>query len=215
MKLLWLFLLAGHLGLAQTPENTPTPGEYEGVSGNPFLLKDWSEGIIRFSSGKVTDKFKLKFNVAQNRLVLQFQGSSFAAESKITEFIIYSRNKKDSFLFRKGFPDADRGNKETFYRVLEEGPVTLLMLPAKDILQEKDMLATKPSRHFQDVELFYILKEGKMYKIDNEVALVSEILSDRREQLKKYISDQQLRMRSGEDFLKVVRKYNELQKSLG
>jgi hypothetical protein len=211
MKIL-LFLLLFSLNLfAQTNEDQKAnSGEYVGVSGNQLFLKDWSDGVIRFSSGKVTDKFKLKFNIAQNRLLLQFNGSTFAAESRINEFLMYTKNKKDSFVFRKGFPDTDRGNAETFYQVLEKGKVTLLRLATKDIIEEKEILASKVSRHYRDVEEFYLFRDGVMNKINKETAPVQDILTDRREELKTFISEQQLKMRSPEDLAKVVKKYNEL-----
>ena len=211
MKMLWLFLLSGMNVFAQTLENIKgSPGEYEGIAGNPYLLKDWSDGIIRFSSGKVTDKFKLKFNAAQNRLLLQFNGSAFAAESKIDEFVIYTKNKKDSLVFKKGFPVSDRGNAETFYQVHESGPATLVQLYAKDIIQEKEILDSKTSRRYQDVEEYYLAKDGIMYKLNRENASIADILSDRRDELKSFISQQQLKMRSAEDYAKVVKKYNDL-----
>lgn len=208
-----LFFLIGYYGFAQTGETANAGSEkYESIAGSPYFMRDWADGVIRFSSGKVTDKFKLKFNVVQNRLMLQFKGSTFAAESKITEFVMYSRNKSDSFVFRKGFPDSDRGNRETYYRVLEEGRVTLIELTAKDILEEKEILSTKPSRHFRNVEQFYVFRDGTMNRIDKEKNPVENILSDKQPELKAYIAEQQLKMRSAEDLIKVVRKYNELGK---
>lgn len=211
MKILCWLLLLGYHGFAQSFEGSKSgTGEYEGISGSPYFMKDWAEGIIRFSSGKATDKFKLKFNTAQNRLLLQFNGSTFAAESKVSEFVLYTRNKKDSFVFRKGFPATDRGNAETYYRVLETGHVSLLQLSAKDIVEEKEVVATKTSRRYQDVDLFYILRDGIMYKVDKETAPLQDILVDRRDELKNYISENQLKMRSAEDLSKVVKKYNEI-----
>ena len=216
MKLLWLLLLTSYSAFAQTfPQTNETvkakSSDYLGVAGNQYFLKDWSDGVIRFTSGKVTDKFKLKFDAAQNRLLLQFNGSTFAAESKINEFVMYSKNKKDSFVFRKGFPVTDRGNDETFYQVLEKGKVTLLRLNAKDIIEEKEILEAKVSRHYTDFEQFYVFRDGIMHKIDKETMPLPEILVDRRDELKNYISEQQLKMRSAEDLVKVVKKYNDLQ----
>ncbi|MBC7828785.1 MAG: hypothetical protein H7122_13630 [Chitinophagaceae bacterium] len=211
MKILWLLLLLGYHGFTQTGEESKTnAGDYEGISGNPYFLKDWSEGTIRFSSGKVTDKFKLKFNVAQNRLLLQFSGSTFAAESKVSEFVMYTRNKKDSFVFRKGFPGTDRGNPDTYYQILETGQVSLLRLAIKDVVAEKEILASKLSRHYFDVDQYYLLQNGAMRKIDKDTTPLQDILADRREELKTYISEQQLKMRTAEDLTKVVKKYNEL-----
>ena len=212
MKILWLLILVSYHGFTQTDEGSKqNPTEYEGVAGNPYFLREWSEGVIRFSSGKVTDKFKLKFNSAQNRLLLQFNNSTFAAESKINEFVMYSKNKKDSFVFRKGFPDTDRGNEETFYQVLEKGKVTLIRLATKDVIEEKEVLAAKVSRHYQDVDQFYVLHDGMMHRIGKEPTQLQTILTDRQEEIKNYISEQQLKMRSPDDYVKVVRKYNELQ----
>lgn len=213
MKILWLLLLTAYTGLAQTTEGSkPASGEYEGISGNPYFMKEWSDGVIRFSSGTVTDKFKIKFNAAQNRLLLQFSGSTFAAESKITEFVMYTKNKKDSFVFRKGFPETERGNIETFYQVLEKGQVILIRLATKVIVQEKEMLASKLSRHYQDEEEFYLFHEGTMHKINRETNPLQNILIDHRDELVTYIAQQQLKMRSADDLVKVVKKYNQLKK---
>ena len=211
MKLLCLLLLVGFGTFAQTFEpSKASSGEYKGVAGNQYFIKDWSDGVIRFTSGKVTDKFKLKFDAAGNRLLLQFNGSTFAAESKINEFVMYTKNKKDSFVFRKGFPATDRGNEETFYQVLEKGKVTLLRLATKDIVEEKEILEAKVSRRYTDVEQFYVLRDGIMHKIDKDTSPLQDILIDRRDEMKNYISEQQLKMRSADDLVKVVKKYNDL-----
>lgn len=213
MKIVWFLLFLVSQAQAQTNDaGKLNTGEYEGVAGNPFFIKDWSDGIVRFSSGKESNKFKLKFNAAQNRLLLQFNGSTFAAESQVKEFVLFTKNKKDSFLFRKGFPVYDRGNSETFYQVLESGKATLLHLAAKDIVEEKEILASKVSRSYTDINLFFIFRDGVLIKIDKESATLPEILSDRGEELKTFIAEQQLKMRTTEDFIKVVRKYNELQR---
>ena len=210
MKLLWLILLFSVGAVAQTDEEKLEAGEYAGVSGNPYFIKDWSDGVIRFTSGKVTDKFKLKFNAAQNRLIMQFNGAAFAAESRIQEFVMYTKNKKDSFLFKKGFPKTERDDNETFYLMLERGAATLLRLATKDIVQEKELIDAKVSRHYQDVDLFFLLRDGVMHKVDTDNNPVQNILSDRRDELKNFIKEQQLKMRTQEDMVKVVRKYNSL-----
>lgn len=207
MKLLWLFFLLP-VGVLAQDDAKPVSGEYAGISGNPFFIKDWSDGVIRFTSGKVTDKFKMKFNPVQNRLLLQFNGNSFATETRIQEFVMYTKNKKDSFLFRKGYPKTERGDEETFYQVLETGSATLLRLATKDIVEEKELIDAKVSRHYQDVDIFYLLREGVMHKIDKDLNPVQNILADKKEELKNYITEQQLKMRTTDDLVKVVRKYN-------
>ena len=212
MKVFCLLLLVSLQGLGQSTEiPRSSSGEYEGVVGNPYFIKDWSDGVVRFLSGKTSDKFKLKFNSAQNRLLLQFNGSTFGGESNVKEFVMFTKGKKDSFLFRKGFPNSDRGNADTYYQVLADGHATLLKLITKDIAQEKEVLASKVSRQYIDVELLYLLHGGTIHAIDKDkIPAVQDLLTDRREELKNYISDQQLKLRSADDLVKLVKKYNEL-----
>ena len=73
------------------------------------------------------------------------------------------------------------------------------------------MLASKVSRQYVDVELFYLVHGGKIHTIDKDkIPAVQDHLTDRQEELKTYISDQQLKLRSPDDLVKLIRKYNEL-----
>src|SRR5262245_42784000 len=102
-QILWCLLLLAQSIFGQDDSD---------ISGNPYLFKDWSNGTVRFSSGREMKQFKLKFDAFRNQLLLQFEGSTFAAESKVQEFVLLQ--KKDSLVFRKGFPP----NENTFYQVL-------------------------------------------------------------------------------------------------
>ena len=97
----WCLLLLCQCALGQT-----TKDDDNTVSGNPYLFKEWCDGVVRFSSGRTLNQFKLKFDCLKNALLLQFNGSAFAAESKVQEFVMYPK-KKDSLLCLKsgpGFP---------------------------------------------------------------------------------------------------------------
>ena len=69
----------------------------------------------------------------------------------------------------------------------------------------------KVSRQYIDVELLYLVHGGTIHAIDKDkMPAVQDLLTDRREELKNYISDQQLKLRSADDLVKLVKKYNEL-----
>ena len=185
---------------------------FSDVAGNPYLFRDWSEGLVRFSSGRVINKFKLKFDCAQNKLMLQFEGSTFAAESKISEFVILQKNgkKTDSLHFKKGFPNYGKATEETFYQVLVEGPVTLLHLFNKNILEEKQITATSPTRRYQDEEKLFLLRDKQLYEIGREKNSLPSLLADKSDEIKRFIDENDLKMKSPADVTQVVRKYNEL-----
>ena len=205
----WIcLLLFSQQVYAQVDPKGSTPET--GVAGNPFFLKDWSDGVIRFSSGMTSNKFKLKFNCAQNRLLLQFNGTVFGAESKVSEFVIFPKNKKDSFLFRKGYPEIGLANAETYYEVLVQGKATLLQLHRKNIIEERQVLDSKASRFYEAAEELFVFMNGTMHKIEDRQDAIATIFSDKSTEVTSWITDQKLKLRSPSDYVQVVKWYNSL-----
>lgn len=209
----WCLLLLCQSTLGQTINNQSGTAN-ENVSGNPYLFKDWCNGTVRFTSGRVMNQFKLKFDVYKNQLLLQFNGSAFAAESKIEEFVMYpARSKsKDSLVFRKGFPPTDKTSEQTFYQVLYKDKVQLLRLFFRNIIEEKRLVVTSGSldRHLEEGEYYYLLYNNSLILLPADRAELVAKFPDNQEQLTDFIAKQQLKMRNPEDFVSVVKKYNEL-----
>lgn len=216
MKVLATVIMILGLGSAsaQTTENTGTssdPPIYNDVSGSPYIVRDWSEGVIRFSSGRVTDQFKIKFDCITNRLMLLFKGSSFASESKVKEFTLYIKSAgRDSMVFRKGFPATKKANEETFYQVLAEGKTTLLCLHIKQITEEQQIASKVIYRRIRDEQEYYLLKNGTMTVLPSEKSLIIEMLNDQSEKIQQFISEQQIRFRNAEDYKKLIIYYNSI-----
>ena len=210
--LLALFLFCAFDSSAQDELNTDKD-PYAGVKGHPFLLDEWMKGTIKFNSGRVLDQFKLKFDIARNVLLLQFQGSAFAAEAKVVSFTIYTKGKKsaDSLVFRRGFPAFENNNAEVFYHVLCDGPTKLLKYPKKVISEEKKLVSAT-NRSFEQQDSFYLLKDGAMIKILPDKTSLLASLSDKSDELKKFVAEKDLKLRGEEDYLLVVNRYNELKK---
>jgi hypothetical protein len=215
----WLLTAGMILYLVQANAQTPPVDEqsdkatnFSDVAGSPYLFRDWSDGLVRFSSGRLMKQFKLKFDCAQNRLMLQYNGSTFGAESKISEFVIFQRNgkKTDSLLFRKGFPKYGRATEETFYQVLTDGPVMLLHLFSKNILEEKQFGATSLNRRYQDEDKLFLLRDNQMVEISRDRNALIELLADQSAALKSFIESNDLKMKSTSDIAKVIQKYNQL-----
>ena len=214
MKHIWwclLLICAQTYGQNGLEDAAALKDERSGAYGNPYLLKEWSDGVIRFTSGRVVNQFKLKFDCVKNQLLLQFDGSTFAAESKVKEFTLYKGGKKkDSLLFRKGYPAVQNCTVETYYQVLFEGKIALLKLYVKNIIESKQAIPATTTRRLEDVETFYLLKEGTMILLPQDKNDLPKSFPDKSDLLSKFIAEQQLRMRTSEDFIQVAKKYNEL-----
>ena len=147
-----------------------------------------------------------------NRLLLQFNGSSFATESNVKEFTIYMGKApaRDSMVFRKGFPAVDKGNEETYFQVLAEGKAMLLCLHMKHIAEEQQIASKVVYRRITDQEIYYLLKDGKMTELPNDKLLIVEKFPEHTALMQKYINEHQLKFRNAPDFTKLILYYNTL-----
>jgi hypothetical protein len=211
------FILWGLLLLLSCPTFSQTSGDdvvtdISGASGNPFLLKDWSDGVVVFSSGRVVKQFKLRFDCVRNRLMLQFEGTSFAAESQVKAFTIYTKSgkNKDSLCFRKGFPAVDGQTEETFYQVLLDKKATLLCLFSKTVLVDKQVVQQGNNRRLEDKESYYLLQDGKMTLLPKNKNELAELLPAHADTMKQFVGQQSFRMDKPEDYVKIIGRYNEL-----
>jgi hypothetical protein len=203
----WCLLLLCQCALGQTSKEE----ELNTITGNPYLFKEWNEGVVRFTSGRTMNQFKLKFDCLKNSLLLQFQGNAFATESKVQEFVMYPK-KKDSLLFRRGFPATDRTTDQTYFHVLVQGKASLLRLIARNIVEEKQLVSVngRVDRRLEEIEQYYMLQNGKMTLLPAGTRDLPEVFADKKEAIAQFIATKQLKMHNPEDFVAVVTKYNEL-----
>ena len=202
----WCLLLLCQCALGQTTKED----DQNTISGNPYLFKDWCDGVVRFTSGRTLNQFKLKFDCFKNVLLLEFNGSAFAAESKVQEFVMYPK-KKDSLLFRRGFPATEKTSDNTYFQVLVQDKATLLRLIARNIIEEKQVVSNgRVNRRLEEVEFYYLLQNGAMTLLPADRTELPEKFGDKKEPIATFIAAQQLRMHTPEDFVLVVKKYNEL-----
>jgi len=201
-------LLLCQCALGQTSKEDE---DLKSITGNPYLFKDWCDGVVRFSSGRTMTDFKLKFDCLKNVLLLQFNGSAFAAQSKVQEFVLYPKNK-DSLLFRRGFPATDKTSDNTYFQVLLQGKASLLRLVARNIIEEKQMVTVNGSvsRRMEDAEYYYLLQNGALTLLPVNRTDLPATFADKKEPMAEFIASHQLKMHSPEDYVQVVKKYNEL-----
>lgn len=210
--LLGCLLLLAQPGWTQTAEPAVGEDKISTASGNPYLFKDWMDGVVYFKSGRVVKQFKLKFDCARNRLMMQFEGNAFAAESQVKEFVIYTSTKKnkDSVLFRKGYPAIDNNTADTYYQVLLNGKAVLLQLHIKVLIEEKQLVSSNNMNRLEDDEAFFVCLNGEMILLPRNKDQILEKLPVKSDQLKEFVAQQTLRMDKADDFLKIIAKYNEL-----
>ncbi|MBO9203547.1 MULTISPECIES: hypothetical protein [Niastella] len=202
----WCLLLLCQCALGQATKED----DLNSITGNPYLFKEWCDGVVRFTSGRTVTQFKLKFDCLKNVLILEFNGSAFAAESKVQEFVMYPK-KKDSLIFRRGFPATEKTSENTYFQIQVQGKATLLRLPARNIIEEKQIVSNgRVNRRMEEADYYYLLQNGTMTLLPDERNELPAKFGDKKEPIAAFITAQQLKMHTPEDYALVVKKYNEL-----
>lgn len=211
-QILWCLLFVSGSCFSQTKEPNKPGSEYDGVAGSPYLLKDWVNGTVYYKNGRVVTQFKLRFDCPRNYLQMEFKGQTFSPQTaSITSFVLYPKNSRDSMIFRKGYPPSGTYNAETFYQVLTTGKAVLLYVLAKIIVESKDILPSSTKRFFEDEDEFFLFSNGAITKlIKNDREKLAAQFPAQQASLLKFMNDEELKMRSAEDFMKFTAKYNEL-----
>lgn len=209
--LLLSLLLASLFLYAQEDNNSvlSTQPVYHDVSGSPYYVHDWSAGLITFSSGRKTTEFRIRFDCVQNLVLLEFKGTSFAAQSKISSFELWpvQKRKVDTLRFQRGFPPQDRRNEETFYRVIISGKVSLLELPAKKILEEPQLASKLVYRRIQDDPQYFIGFEGQLYPVSEAESLIARVYPGQEQQVLDYIKANHVNLQEKEGWESVIRHF--------
>lgn len=208
-------ILFMHTTKAQTTEATEqgdAQPSFHDVSGSAYLIRDWTAGVIKFSSGRTTNQFKLKFDCIANRVLLQFNGSSYATESKIREFVIYPKgfSSQDSMVFRKSFPAIDMANEETYYQVLLDDSAVLLKLHLKLVSEERQLVSKIVYRRIRDDLKYFLLLNGKMAELPADKSAIPNLFGDKASLIKEFIETKQLKFRSQQDFIDLLKFFNSL-----
>ncbi|MBY0535236.1 MAG: hypothetical protein K2P88_05235 [Chitinophagaceae bacterium] len=212
MKYQWIFavlLVVGSSVSAQTTERTGVNSDepvVQEMQGTSMLLRDWSEGVVRFSSGRITNQFKIKFDCIANKLLLQFNGNSFSTESKVSTFTLYpnSKDKSDSMFFKKNFPATDIANEETFYQVIYANKIMLVKLWAKHIVDEPQIASKVIYRRLTDEPKVYLFYQQKMILLPEPFKEFAWNLPFKNDEIMNYATKEKLKWDKNADYLKLA-----------
>lgn len=133
-----------------------------------FLKQEWTNGIVKFKSGRADMQVPLLFDVFDNTLYYLQDSVVMEFVDSVSEvmFITYFNKDTVHMLYRRFYPAIQSNTRATFYRVLVEAGIQLLKCNAKSILLFKD--PEKPEQHREDPPdhlYFASLPDGKIVQI--------------------------------------------------
>ena len=185
--------------------------KYENVDGTPYVVDRFIKGSVIFANNKMAKDINLKFDEVANLLVFKNdKDQEFAFVSEVKEFKMPYTDNNIPYpgLFRNGFPSSKETTDKSFFEVLNDGKVKLLRHTSKKHLLEIE--AIKRNKIIEKKDRYFVLKDGVLIQIEKGNKPVMDIMSDKSDLVKKYISENSLNLKNDPDLMDVFDYYNKL-----
>ena len=190
------------------------PTDQSDIPGSPFINKEWKRCIIKINDGRYFEDVLIKLNILNQTVHYR---SWAGAEMEVSNGIITEVQMIDTTgngeittrLFWNGFKPIGNNDENTFYEALDTGKADLLLCRKVKITEVKVVgLATQ--KEYQSSQEYYISIGNDLVKCKKSSSFFVELFADKKDLVKKYIDENNLKFKSEKDLVRIVRFYNSL-----
>lgn len=186
--------------------------EYKQVKGSPFLFEDWMQGDIFLDNGKEINNVMIRLDVFAHRILVYHENLKrvvLIEKQHANEFILQVGSEEKRY--RKLFNVNSKAKvlDGCYFEVLSEGEISLFKLNFLDLYTIND-----PGSIF--IEEFYEQKNYIVF-VNNEYRQIRlrknyfyHNYPQYKDQLRKYIRKNKLKVGTEKDFVKAVNYLNEI-----
>ena len=180
-----------------------------------FLKQEWTEGIVKFRSGRPDIHAPLLFDVFDNTLYFLQDSVVMEFVDSVSEvnFITYFNKDTVHMLYRRFYPAIQANTPATFYKVLVEAKLQLLKCSAKSILLFKEP-ETPEQRREDPPEFLYFayLPNGKIVQVEPNAEKLMNHLPEYKEKIREIIQKEKLKLKDEQRLIQLfVHLNNKLQ----
>ena len=192
---------------------------YEGLRGTPYFLPQWNKGEIEMVSGQHYKEVPIKFDAFRQHLILlrtwAGNDSIIVNADQVKSFQL--KNGDGQFYVFRHIPTAKTNDellKEGYFLVLYQGKSALLKRVVKSFRQAdyKNPYSTGTRYdEFRDVISYFLLKPDQtLEKVKLSDKSLIETLGDRKEELNAFVKQEKLSVKTENDAITLVKKYDSL-----
>ena len=183
---------------------------YTDVAGTPFLFDNWLKGTAELEDGTVYKEIFLKYSSFKDELF--FKNSK---DEALLAFVLPVKSfllevGTENHLFKNGFPEVDNFSKTTYYRVLFDGKITLLLKSYKTLMENKSYNSATTEKKFTDNTIYYVFKDGAMKKFKPSKKDFLELLPTKAIEIETFMKKEKLDFKSNDDLVKIFEFYSSL-----
>lgn len=184
---------------------------YVDVQGSPYLQDEWTKGSIEFTNGKAYKEVELKYDQVRDVLLFKNEkGEPFEFSQLVKSFSLTDRKDNRQLLFRNGYSPVKGTTAASYFEILADGPVQLLLRKSKKIREDKPYGSATTVRAVEEYVNYYISKNGTPVNIKKNEKAVLEAIGGDSAALEAYIRSNKLNLKNDEDLVKLIVYYNGL-----
>ncbi len=180
--------------------------KYEEIDGSPYFNDDWSSGTIKLRSGVELKIESCKYDIYEEKLMFLKDETPlyFSSPEDIESFTIGSSK----------FINLKLDNNNDFYEKLFEEVNFKLLKEYKCVFvegKETDGINPATKDKYKVNSNYYLKNENEdLKKIKLKEKSVIELMSDKENEIKKYIQENKLKFKDEKDLVEIFKFYSTL-----
>jgi hypothetical protein len=183
---------------------------FSDVTGSPYLLDDWSKGIVEQGSKVSYKNVDLKYNLFKDELFFKNpkDGEMLGFVLPVTGFSLTLQDKIE--IYRNGFPEIDNFNRKSYYQVLFDGGIKLLFKNHRTMQEVKPYNSPTTEKKFIDNAIYYVFRDNVMTKFKPSKKDFLEMFKSKSAEIADFIKNEKIDFKKHDDLTKVFVFYNTL-----
>ena len=183
-----------------------TEQSYTDVIGSPFFNNAFVNGNVVLINGVKFHSVPLKYSSYNDELFFKNPKDesllSFVVPVKSFELLGQT--------YVNGFPAIDNFTENSFYELIANSSVKLLLKNYKTILENKPYNSASVEKNFMDNKVYYIFRAGKMKRFKPSKKDLMEIFADKGSEIDVFLKKEKVDFKNNADLAKVFNYYSSL-----
>ena len=183
-----------------------TEQTYTDVIGSPFFNNAFVNGNVVLINGVKFQSVPLKYSSYNDELFFKNPKDesllSFVVPVKSFELLGQT--------YVNGFPAIDNFTENSFYELIANSSVKLLLKNFKTILENKPYNSASVEKKFEDNKIYYVFRDGKMKRFKPSKKDLMETFADKSSEIDVFLKKEKVDFKNNADLVKVFEYYSSL-----
>jgi hypothetical protein len=176
------------------------------VIGTPFLDNEFLIGKVVLSDGRLYENIPLKYSTFEDELFFKNP-----KDNGLLSFVVPVKEFELSGIkYVRGLPAVDNFTEKSFYGLIANGKIKLLLKNYKSIMEIKPYNAVAVEKRFEDMKSYYILKDGKMNRFKPSKKDFLILFQDKSSEIDAFLKKEKIDFKNNVDLVKVFDYYDKL-----